>query len=156
METNLPPEPLIYLDELSQRLADIRQKLDTGEFVSPAIEGAYQRSAEHLTRQIADTVTTPEVQLVIASEAEVALRGIDEVEALEGILPNEEISELRTGFDKTVAVATELFLTYGAKTPEAQEFLVSLGSGAVAVKESARVVENVPVVPVAPKVEPTP
>lgn len=147
------------LTELHTKQATLSTGLAADDFAAPGIESAYRSALQEVTEQSAELAANPELQERIASAGSKAVRVLEQLGPLHGILSEEEILKMESNARQDAASVADYYRRYGANTEEAREILASLanvGNLAVAGAMVSSRPTSTPPAPAAPSVPPTP
>lgn len=127
---NLPrPENLGVLnelDEIERRQAELKALLESGGLATKEVSQAYQLAIDQLGQTAIVLASGPEIQSAYVSFGAEAQTGLAQLEAVKGVLPEEELEQIQTPLAARLLAAREFFDKYGARTPESEKFLQKL------------------------------
>jgi septal ring-binding cell division protein DamX len=121
---------------LETRKADLCGQLEADDFASPELKAAYEQGLVAIAERSSDLAMKPELQNGIAAVGVQAIKGFNQLKPLEGILPSEQLADMREAVQTNLVAAADYYEKYGALTEASQNFMTLLAAGGVAVSNA--------------------
>lgn len=137
------PAEVSTLHEVEQRLAVIDGRIQEGDFITVEVEEGYLTAKETLSSQAEAMATSETIQKFYSELGFQALRGIEELAPLEGILPEDKILPMKQEFLSRLERAKQFFDRYAASSEDAKLFISRVAAAGEAVRQSTTVVLSV-------------
>ncbi len=133
------------LSELQAQEADLNAGLAADDFATDSIKTAYEAALQEVSGQAADLAANPELQQKVLSAGAQAVKVLEQLGPLRGILSAEEIADMEAGARGDASSVADYYRRYGANTEEARELLASLAKvGNFAVAGATAVAPRMP------------
>ncbi len=125
--------PFLELSQLEQKRADILSRLDEDGLLTPELKDAYSRGLDVVGNHIVQIVSQAGFQDEIINYGQAAVRNLEGLETLEGILPEEELGPLRTDFTQRLAAVRNFLEHHSDYLSESTRAYLEQSLGEVAV-----------------------